>query len=140
MTETGLNVVHVFPSEESYQENIGSVTEKDLALVPIPDFITSDEVKELVAQRGIIDGDVSNENAWWVKLGGAVPLIVQGGYNQVQRTVNFPIAYPTKCLSVIATLARGDEEAAQAYDFTNTGFYLHQRYGDRWAHWISFGD
>ena len=28
---------------------------------------------------GVIAGDVSNANAWWVKLSGAVPLIIQGG-------------------------------------------------------------
>ena len=27
---------------------------------------------------GVVAGDVSNANAWWVKLGGAVPLIIQG--------------------------------------------------------------
>lgn len=34
MSETGLKTVHVFPSEESYLQNAGSVTENDLALVP----------------------------------------------------------------------------------------------------------
>lgn len=140
MTETGLNVVHVFPSEESYEKNLGSVTEKDLALIPLPDFVTLDEVKALVAQYGIVDGDTSSESAWWLKLGGAVPIIIQGGYNQVQRTVAFPIEFPTKCLSVVATLSRGDEEAAQTYSYTKSNFYLYQRYGDRWAHWIAVGD
>lgn len=28
---------------------------------------------------GIVAGDVSNPNAWWVKFGGVVPLIIQGG-------------------------------------------------------------
>ena len=28
---------------------------------------------------GVIAGDVSNANAWWVKFSGAVPLIIQGG-------------------------------------------------------------
>ena len=28
---------------------------------------------------GVVAGDVSNANAWWVKLGGVVPLIIQGG-------------------------------------------------------------
>lgn len=28
---------------------------------------------------GVIAGDVSNANAWWVKLSGAIPLIIQGG-------------------------------------------------------------
>ena len=27
---------------------------------------------------GIVAGDVSDENAWWVKFGGVVPLIIQG--------------------------------------------------------------
>lgn len=28
---------------------------------------------------GVIAGDVSNANAWWVKLSGAIPIIIQGG-------------------------------------------------------------
>lgn len=82
---------------------------------------------------------VSNANAWWVKFAGEPGLIIQGGFNQVQRTVTLPISSPRATLSVIATLARGDEEAAQTWNYTNTNFYLHQRYGDRWAHWVSFG-
>ena len=27
---------------------------------------------------GVVAGDVSNADAWWVKLGGTVPLIIQG--------------------------------------------------------------
>ena len=51
---------------------------------------------------GVIAGDVSNANAWWVKLSGAVPLIIQGGKKPVP--VTFPINCPTKCISVIAVL------------------------------------
>lgn len=64
---------------------------------------------------GVIAGDVSNANAWWVKLSGAVPLIIQGGYHKVQSTVTFAISFQN-CLSVVASLARGDEEAAQTYE------------------------
>ena len=28
---------------------------------------------------GVVAGDVSNDNAWWVKLGGTIPIIIQGG-------------------------------------------------------------
>ena len=88
---------------------------------------------------GVVAGDVSNANAWWVKLGGAVPLIIQGGYNRVRTTVQFPVAFKSIAYSVMATLARGDEEAAQTWSYTATDFYLFQRYADRWAHWIAIG-
>lgn len=45
---------------------------------------------------GVVAGDVSNANAWWVKLGGAVPLIIQGVTGS--NTCNWPIAFPSKCL------------------------------------------
>ena len=40
---------------------------------------------------GVIAGDVSNANAWWVKLSGAVPLIIQGVIGS--GTVPFPISF-----------------------------------------------
>ena len=88
---------------------------------------------------GVIAGDVSNANAWWVKLSGAIPLIIQGGYDRVQKTVTFPVAFKSIAYSVVATLARGDEEAAQTWNYTATDFYIYQRYGDRWAHWVAIG-
>lgn len=94
---------------------------------------------ETLSAGGVVAGDVSNANAWWVKLGGAVPLIIQGGYNKVQATVTFPISFSNSALSVIATLSRGDEEAAQTWSYTARNFYLYQRYGDGYAHWIAVG-
>lgn len=47
---------------------------------------------------GVIAGDVSNANAWWVKLSGAVPLIIQGVIGT--GTLSWPIEFPNKCLSV----------------------------------------
>ena len=37
-------------------------------------FLDTDDL----SAAGVVAGDVSNANAWWVKLGGAVPLIIQG--------------------------------------------------------------
>ena len=57
---------------------------------------------------GVVAGDVSNPDSWWVKLGGAIPIIIQGGYEYHsgtdRRTWNFPIAFPHACLSAMNTL------------------------------------
>ena len=95
-------------------------------------------ISDVKSQAGVVAGDVSNANAWWVKLSGAVPLIIQGGYHKVQSTVTFAISFQN-CLSVVASLARGDEEAVQTYEYTSTNFYLFQRYRDRYAHYIAIG-
>ena len=63
-------------------------------------------ISNVKSQAGVVAGDVSNANAWWVKLGGTIPLIIQGGYKYVDmRTdvyVPFPIAY-SKVLSIVGT-------------------------------------
>lgn len=40
---------------------------------------------------GVIAGDVSNADAWWVKLSGVVPLIIQGGFSS-SGTFTYPIS------------------------------------------------
>lgn len=40
---------------------------------------------------GVIAGDVSNANAWWVKLSGAIPIIIQGGFSS-SGTFTYPIS------------------------------------------------
>lgn len=63
---------------------------------------------------GIVAGDVSNPNSWWVKLGGTIPLIIQGITN-ISGTVgyytqNFPISFPDKCfLAIPVTFTNGAE-------------------------------
>lgn len=60
---------------------------------------------------GVIAGDVSNANAWWVKLSGAVPLIIQGisviveGDNH--RDVTFPVAFTSFMTLAIADNING---------------------------------
>lgn len=41
---------------------------------PFKRFLDTDDL----SAAGVVAGDVSNADAWWVKLGGAVPLIIQG--------------------------------------------------------------
>ena len=54
----------------------------------VRDLLTS---LSLISGAGVVAGDVSNANAWWVKLGGTIPLIIQGGYSA--NTITFPIAF-----------------------------------------------
>lgn len=53
---------------------------------------------------GVVAGDVSNPNSWWVKLGGAVPLIIQGGIDGSGFT--YPLAL-SRVLTVAFSLNNG---------------------------------
>ena len=57
---------------------------------PFKRFLDTDDLSAL----GVVAGDVSNSNAWWVKLGGAVPLIIQGRFSASGR-FNYPISIST---------------------------------------------
>ncbi len=96
-------------------------------------------IANVQSQAGVVAGNVSNANAWWVKLGGTIPLIIQGGYNQVKSTVTFPISFSNAAFGVMAAVAQDDQEAAQTWSYTAGNFYLFQRYSGRWAHWIAVG-
>ena len=40
---------------------------------------------------GVVAGDVSDPNSWWVKLGGTIPIIIQGGFSS-SGTFTYPIS------------------------------------------------
>lgn len=61
----------------------GSIAVND---TPFKRFLDTDDL----SAAGVVAGDVSNANAWWVKLGGAVPLIIQGGIGGSSFT--YPLA------------------------------------------------
>lgn len=63
---------------------------------PFKRFLDTDDL----SAAGVVAGDVSNANAWWVKLGGAVPLIIQGVSTGVSAV--WPVKYPNKCLIALA--------------------------------------
>lgn len=48
---------------------------------------------------GVIAGDVSNANAWWVKLSGAIPIIIQGRYG-AGKSGSWAIAFPHALLGI----------------------------------------
>lgn len=55
-------------------------------------------INNVKSQAGVVAGNVSNANAWWVKLGGTIPLIIQGinGVSvayQSTTTVSLPISF-----------------------------------------------
>lgn len=63
-------------------------------------FLDTDDL----SAAGVVAGDVSNANAWWVKLGGAVPLIIQGGIGGSSFT--YPLAL-SRVLTVAFSLNSG---------------------------------
>lgn len=62
---------------------------------PFKRFLDTDDL----SAAGVVAGDVSNANAWWVKLGGAVPLIIQGGYD-LGKSGSWAIAFPHALLGI----------------------------------------
>lgn len=52
-------------------------------------------VTTLAKQGGVVDGNVYNPDAWWVKLGGKFPLIIQGGKHGQRPPieVTFPLSF-----------------------------------------------
>lgn len=53
---------------------------------------------------GVVAGDVSNPNSWWVKLGGTIPIIIQGGIGGSGFT--YPLAL-SRVLTVAFSLNNG---------------------------------
>lgn len=48
---------------------------------------------------GVVAGDVSNPNSWWVKLGGTIPIIIQGRYG-AGKSGSWAIAFPHALLGI----------------------------------------
>lgn len=67
---------------------------------PFKRFLDTDDF----SAAGVVAGDVSNANAWWVKLGGTIPLIIQGGIGGSSFT--YPIAL-SRVLTVAFSLNSG---------------------------------
>ena len=60
-------------------------------------------INKVKSQAGVVAGNVSNSNSWWVKLGGTIPLIIQGGttFNAAGMVKStFPIAFSTPLTAV----------------------------------------
>ncbi len=60
-------------------------------------------IANVQSQAGVVAGNVSNSDAWWVKLGGVIPLIIQGGTTQ-PSPITFPVSFASECLTVVPQL------------------------------------
>ena len=94
---------------------------------PFKRFLDTDDL----SAAGVVAGNVSNANAWWVKLGGAVPLIIQGGKHDNGKTwendsgtpaytVSYPISFPNACFTVTGSPER-NKNNKYAY---RTGYHI----------------
>lgn len=106
-------------------------------------------IANVQSQAGVVAGNVSNANAWWVKLGGTIPLIIQGGYKYVdERTdvyVPFPIAYST-VLSIVGTpVVNASNNSGRGLEniktYNTTSFVYYSGYDINYKNlfWLSVG-
>lgn len=71
--------------------------------IPFKRFLDTDDLSAV----GVVAGDVSNANAWWVKLGGTIPLIIQGGKMDVAYDSSTQISYPISMSCVLGVSTTG---------------------------------
>lgn len=77
---------------------------------PFKRFLDTDDL----SAAGVVAGNVSNANAWWVKLGGTIPLIIQGGIKAYStNTFTFPVSFPHAILGASVVILRNDENTNQ---------------------------
>ena len=116
----------------------GSISIND---APFKRFLDTDDL----SQAGVVAGDVSNANAWWVKLGGAVPLIIQGGYNEThtntRRTITYPVAFSSIIGAWIAEIASSaDSDWGELTSKpNNTQLVYYQNGRSTGAYWYAIG-
>ena len=116
----------------------GSITIND---APFKRFLDTDDL----SAAGVVDGNVSNPNAWWVKLGGTIPLIIQGGYNETPKNTTRTITYPVAFSSIIgAWIAEIASSADSDWDEltskpNNTRLVYYQNGRSTGAYWYAIG-
>ena len=104
---------------------------------------------ETLSAGGVVAGNVSNANAWWVKLGGAVPLIIQGGYTWVGSrsdiTVGYPISF-SKVLGIAGLAVVNDHNpSGRGFEhiktFSGSSFIYYSGYDidNKWLTWLAVG-
>ena len=123
LTDALLAIAGITPSAGKIPVYSGANT---AALATITDFAktllskgSADDVRSAIGAvnasgAGVVAGNVSNASAWWVKLGGVIPLIIQGGYGGVGRaqtaTFTYPVAFPSAALGAFLGRAYSDNE------------------------------
>ena len=98
---------------------------------------------------GIVAGDVSDPNSWWVKLGGTIPLIIQGGYTWVglrsDITVNYPISF-SKVLGIAGlAVVNNQNSSGRGFEhiktFSGSSFIYYSGFdmANKWLTWLAVG-
>ena len=108
----------------------------------VRDLLTS---LSLISGAGVVAGDVSNANAWWVKLGGTIPLIIQGGYHGApmnsNQTITYPISFTTMMGIWITTYSqRADSDWGEVLGANKEKmtYYQNGRSNGIWWHAIGY--
>ena len=120
----------------------GSVVAND---TPFKRFLDTDDL----SAAGVVAGDVSNADSWWVKLGGAVPLIIQGGYTWVglrsDITVNYPISF-SKVLGIAGLAVVNNQNPSgrgleHIKTFSGSSFIYYSGFdiANKWLTWLAVG-
>lgn len=89
---------------------------------------------------GVIAGDVSNANAWWVKLSGAIPIIIQGVNEKATngyKTFPYPIAFPHQAL--VGTVCDRDGHNACGFSIISSSVFAIYCYKTAAFFAIAFG-
>lgn len=108
---------------------------------PFKRFLDTDDL----SAAGVVAGNVSNASAWWVKLGGTIPLIIQGGYNETptntKRTITYPVAFSSIIGAWIAEIAsRPDSDWGElTIKPNNTQLVYYQNGRSTGAYWYAIG-
>ena len=107
--------------------------------IPFKRFLDTDDL----SAAGVVAGNVSNANAWWVKLGGAVPLIIQGGikyYINSSATIAYPISFREKALAVASSPMNpyGTIEYC-LWNITKNSFDARANSSEKYVSWIACG-
>lgn len=120
----------------------GSIAIND---TPFKRFLDTDDL----SAAGVVAGDVSNANAWWVKLSGAIPLIIQGGYTWVglrsDITVNYPISF-SKVLGIAGLAVVNNQNPSgrgleHIKTFSGSSFIYYSGFdiANKWLTWLAVG-
>ncbi len=108
----------------------GSIAIND---TPFKRFLDTDDL----SATGVVAGDVSNPNSWWVKMGGTIPIIIQGGFSS--GYITYPIAFSSFSSVVVQGKQSGGACEFRVWNTSKTGF---QTAGDRETKglfWIAIG-
>lgn len=100
---------------------------------PFKRFLDTDDL----SAAGVVAGDVSNPASWWVKLGGMIPLIIQGGFGS--GYITYPIAFSSFSSVVVQGKQSGGACEFRVWDTSKTGFQTAADRETQGLFWIAIG-